>query len=223
MPSYHLLCDARLPGGLHRGHGWRGKTACHPDPNGYACVSWRDGKCGLCQPESPGSSANWGQTVYAENGAMFSAGQVVLISNGFQVSLGQITQVHNDGELEFRNGQDLLQLNPGSTAQVPNPNMSAAQQITGGPPPQLYPLSSITYFIDSTTDPANPSIKRLANSNAGAAGATKVADDIENLTVVFLVDADSNMTTPAVEIANPSTDQLSLVRGIKVTITDALT
>ena len=98
------------------------------------------GNAGFVNQSPPGPSANWGQTVYVENGAMFSAGQVVLISNGFQVSLGQITQVDNDGGLEFTNGQDALKLNPGSTAQVPNPNMSAAQQITGGPPPQVYPL-----------------------------------------------------------------------------------
>jgi len=176
------------------------------------------GNAGFINQNPPGPSADWGLIVYVENGAMFSAGQAVLISNGFQVSLGQITQVDHDGGLEFRNGMDSLRLNPGSTAEVPNPNMAAAQQILGGPPPQVYPLSSITYFIDATTDPAHPSIKRLANSNAGAAGATKVADDIENLTVVFLVDSDSNMTTPAVELNNP-TDQLSLVRGIKITIT----
>ena len=167
----------------------------------------------------PGPSADWGQTVYVENGAMFSAGQVVLISNGFQVSLGQITQVNHDGGLVFTNGQDALRLNPGSTAQVPNPNMSAAQQITGGPPSQVFPLAAITYFIDATTDPVHPSIKRLANSNAGAAGATTLADDIENLSVVFLVDSDSNATTPAEEDANPPTNKLSLVRGVKVTIT----
>jgi len=167
----------------------------------------------------PGPSADWGQTVYVENGAMFSAGQVVLISNGFQVSLGQITQVNHDGGLVFTNGQDALRLNPGSTAQVPNPNMSAAQQITGGPPSQVFPLAAITYFIDATTDPVHPSIKRLANSNAGAAGATTLADDIENLNVVFLVDSDSNATTPAEEDANPPTNKLSLVRGVKVTIT----
>ena len=111
-----------------------------------------------------------------------------------------------------------LKLNPGSTAQVPNPNMSAAQQITGGPPSQVFPLAAITYFIDATTDPVHPSIKRLANSNAGAAGATTLADDIENLSVVFLVDDDSNATTPAVDKSDPTTP-LSLVRGVKVTIT----
>lgn len=177
------------------------------------------GNTGFVNQTLPGPSANWGQIVYVENSALFSAGQVVLISNGFQVSLGQVTQVDNDGGLEFSNGQDSLSLNPGSTAQVPNPNMTAAQQIEGGPPPLVYPLSSITYFIDATTDPAHPFLKRLANSNAGAAGATTLADDIENLNVVFLVDSDSNATTPAVPIANPTTSQLSLVRGVQVTIT----
>jgi len=177
------------------------------------------GNASFVNQSPPGPSADWGQTVYVENRALFSAGQVVLISNGFQVSLGQITQVNNDGGLEFSNGQDALRLNPGSTAQVPNPNMSAAQQFLGGTPPQVYPLTSITYYIDATIDPAHPSIQRLANSSSGVAGAIKVADDIENLTVVFLVDSDSNSTTPAVEIANPPTNQLSLVRGVKVTIT----
>jgi len=176
------------------------------------------GNAGFVNQSPPGPSANWGQTVYVENSAMFSAGQVVLISNGFQVSLGQITKVNHDGGLVFNNGQDALKLNPGSTAQVPNPNMSSAQQITGGPPSQVFPLAAITYFIDATTDPVHPSIKRLANSNAGAAGATTLADDIENLSVVFLVDDDSNATTPAVDKSDPTTP-LSLVRGVKVTIT----
>jgi hypothetical protein len=177
------------------------------------------GNAGFVNQSPPGPSANWGQVVYVENPALFSAGQVVLINNGFQVSLGQITQVNNNGGLEFTNGQDSLKLNPGSTAQVPNPNMSAAQQFLGGTPPQVYPLSSITYFIDATTDAVHPSIKRLSDSSSGVAGAIKVADDIENLAIVFLVDADSNATTPALEIANPSTNQLSLIRGAKVTIT----
>jgi type II secretory pathway pseudopilin PulG len=177
------------------------------------------GSTGFVNQNPPGPYANWGQTVYVENSALFSVGQVVLISNGFQVSLGQITQIDNNGGLEFSNGQDALRLNPGSTAQVPNPNMSAAQQITGGPPPMIYPLSSITYFIDAATDPVHPSLQRLANSSIAATGSTKVADDIENLTVVYLVDSDANATTPAVEIANPATNQLSLVRGVEVTLT----
>ena len=177
------------------------------------------GNAGFVDPNNCGGQANYGQIVYVENSAMFSVGQVVLISNGFQVSLGQVTQIDSHSGLYFSNGQDSLRLNPGSTEEVPNPNMSAAQQIAGGPPSQVYPLSSITYFIDATTDPAHPSIKRLANSSAGAAGATTLADDIENLNVVFLVDSDSNAATPSVEIANPSTDQLSLVRGARVTIT----
>jgi len=176
------------------------------------------GNAGFVNQNWPGPSADWGETVYVENGALFSAGQVVLISNGFQVSLGQITKIKNDGGLEFKNGQDSLLLNPGSTEEVPNPNMSAAQQITGGMPPQVYPLSAITYFIGSANT-SHPSLQRLANSAAGAAGSAKLADDIENLAIVFMVDNDANATTPAVEIANPATNQLSLVRGVKVTIT----
>jgi prepilin-type N-terminal cleavage/methylation domain-containing protein len=168
---------------------------------------------------SPGPSANWGQMVYVENRNLFVPGQAVLISNGFQVSLGQITQVQSDGGLRFDNGSDSLRLNPGSTEDVPNPNMVAAQQMPGGPPPQVFPLSAITYFIDSTTDPVHPSIKRLANSGDGAAGAVAVADDIENLQVAFFVDHDSNATTPAIEITNPAVNQLSLVRGVKISIT----
>jgi hypothetical protein len=167
----------------------------------------------------PGPSINFGQTVYVENSSMFSAGQVVLISNGFQVSLGQITQIITEGGLEFTNGADPLRLNPGSSAEVPNPNMAAAQLISGGPPPQVFPLASITYFIDAATNPAHPSIKRLANSNAGSAGAVAVADDIENLQITYLVDHDANATTPALEIVNPSTNQLPLVRGATVSIT----
>jgi hypothetical protein len=177
------------------------------------------GDTGFVNQISPGPSANWGQTVYVENGNLFASGQAVLISNGFQVSLGQITQVQANGGLRFDNGSDSLRLNPGSTESVPNPNMVAAQQISGGPPPQVFPLSAITYFIDSTTDPIHPSIKRLANSGDGAAAAVAVADDIENLQVTYLVDQDSNATTPAIEITNPAVNQLSLVRGVKISIT----
>jgi hypothetical protein len=177
------------------------------------------GTAGFINQNSPGPSANWGQTVYLENNSMFSYGQVVLISNGFQVSLGQITRILNNGGLEFSGGVDSLRLNPGSSAEVPNPNMTAAQQISGGPPPQVFPLSFITYFIDATTNPAHPSIKRLANSNAGSAGAVEVADDIENLQITYLVDDDANATTPAMEIAAPSITQMPLIRGVTVSIT----
>jgi hypothetical protein len=177
------------------------------------------GNVGTVNQNAPGPSTNWGETVYVLNNSIFSPQQVVLISNGFQVSLGQITHILDGGGLKFANGSDLLRLNPGSTEEVPNPNMSAAQQIIGGPPPQVYPLTSINYFIDANTNPAHPSLKRLANSNAGAAGAVTVADDIENLRIIFLVDNDANATTPATEVVNPPTNQLSLVRGVKVSIT----
>ena len=47
----------------------------------------------------------------------------------------------------------------------------------------------------------------------------EVADNIENLQVKFLVDSDANSTTPAVEIANPSSVQMSLIRGVNVSVT----
>ncbi len=177
------------------------------------------GDAGFVKQDAPGPSSNYGEIVYVMDRSLYARGMVVLISNGFQVSLGQITQVQNDSGLVFANGTDPLLLNPGSTAEVPNPNMTAAQQMGGGPPAMVYPLASITYFIDSDTSPAHPSIKRLANSNAGAAGAVAVADDIENFQVSYLVDDDANATTPAVEIASPSADQLALIRGVNVSIT----
>jgi len=168
---------------------------------------------------APGPSANWGELVYLEDNSIFAPGNVVLISNGFQVSLGQITQVLPQGGLRFENGSDAMRLNAAGNSGDPNPNQSAAAQIPGGPPPQVFPLASITYYIDVTTNPAHPCLRRLANSTAGAAGGTAVADDIENLQVSFLVDDDANATTPAIPIDAPSIDQLSLIRGATVTIT----
>jgi hypothetical protein len=168
---------------------------------------------------SPGPSANWGELVYLEDNSIFAVGNVVLISNGFQVSLGQITQVLLQGGLMFGNGSDVLGLNAAGNSDNPNPNQSAAAQIPGGPPPQVYPLASITYYIDATTNPAHPSMRRLANSAAGAPGGTAVADDIENLQVIFQVDADANATTPAIPIDSPTIDQLPLIRGATVSIT----
>jgi hypothetical protein len=210
-PAYHAGSTVNKDG--------EGNTLASPIATDMLVFLGGTGNAGFVNQSSPGPSTNYGQIVYVQNPDLFSTGQVVLISNGFQVSLGQITQINNDGGLEFSNGQDTLRLNPGSTAQVPNPNMTAAQQFMGGPPAQVYPLTSITYFIDATTDPVHPCIKRLANSSAGAAGATKVADDIERLAILYMVDSDSNAATPAVEIANPTANQLPLVRGVKVTIT----
>ena len=177
------------------------------------------GSSAFVNQDTPGPSANYGLDVYVTDSSLFSVGLVVLISNGFQVSLGQITDIITGGGLEFANGADPLRLNPGSTAETPNPNMDAAQQIAGGPPPQVFPLSAITYFIDSTANPAHPAIKRLANSDAGASGAVEVADDIENLQVAYLVDDDANATTPVVPMAAPSASQLPLIRGVTVSIT----
>jgi hypothetical protein len=168
---------------------------------------------------SPGPSANFGELVYLEDNTIFARGNIVLISNGFQVSLGQITQVLSQGGLKFENGSDTLGLNAAGSSDNPNPNQSAATQIPGGPPPQVFPLASITYYIDATTNPAHPSMKRLSNSTAGAAGGTAVADDIENLQISFLVDDDANATTPAISIDAPTVDQLSLIRGATVSIT----
>jgi prepilin-type N-terminal cleavage/methylation domain-containing protein len=168
---------------------------------------------------SPGPTSGWGAIVFLEDNSVFRDGQLVLITNGFQVSLGQITQVLPNGGLQFSNGNDELGLNsPGSGAN-PNPNHFAARQIPGGPPPIVYTLSSITYFIDSSTDPAHPMLKRIANSAGGANASVAVADNIENLQVSFLVDDDANATTPSIVIDSPALNQLSLVRGVTVTIT----
>jgi hypothetical protein len=168
---------------------------------------------------NPGPTSGWGAIVFAEDNSPFSTGQVVLVTNGFQVALGQITQVLPNGGLQFNNGQDELGLNSPGNGQNPNPNYYAAQQIPGGPPPLVYPLSSITYFVDSATNPVHPCLKRLANNAGGAAAATTVADDIENFQVRFLVDDDANATTPSVAMDAPTTAQCPLIRGATVTIT----
>jgi len=167
---------------------------------------------------SPGPSASNGNHVYLENATGFSIGNVLLFSNGFQVSLGVVTALLPGGGLVFDNG-DSLAMNPAGTSTLPNPNAVAAQQFPGGPPPQALPMASISYFIDSTTDPAHPSLKRLANNALGDSAAISVMDDIENLQVTYLVDQDANATTPDVVLDAPTTAELTLVRGLTVSVT----
>ena len=167
----------------------------------------------------PGPTANWGAEVYMEDNTVFRVGEVVLITNGFQVSLGQITGVQTDGRIQFSSGSDPLGLNPTASSGNPNPNYDTALQIPGGPPPQVLPLSSITYFIDSATNPARPSLKRVSNEVNGTSAAKTVSDDIEDFQVQYLVDADANATTPDVELDNPTLAQIPLVRGLTVTVT----
>jgi type II secretory pathway pseudopilin PulG len=166
----------------------------------------------------PGPSAGYGSTVYLENAAGFSVGNVLLFTNGFQVSLGVVTALLPGGGLVFNNG-DSLALNPTASAGTPNPNAAAALQFPGGPPPQALPMASISYFIDSATDPAHPSLKRLANNAGGVAAAVSVMDDIENLQVTYLVDQDANATTPDVVLDAPTTAELTLVRGLTLSVT----
>jgi hypothetical protein len=167
-----------------------------------------------------GPTANFGNTVYLENNSGFRQGQVVLFSNGAQVSLGQITAVLAGGGLQFSSG-DPLRLNLAGTAAAPNPNQNAALQLQGMPPPIAYPLSSITYFIDSTTNPSRPMLRRLANSVGGATAGSVVADNIIDLQVSYLVDSDANATTPNVVMNNPppTGNQIMLTRAATVTIT----
>ena len=166
----------------------------------------------------PGPSIGYGATVYLENAAGFSAGNVLLFTNGFQTSLGVVTALQPGGGLVFTNG-DSLGLNPSASSGSPNPNAAAALQFPGGPPPQALPMASISYFIDSTTDPAHPSLKRIANNAGGAAAAISVMDDIENLQVTYLVDQDANATTPDVVLDAPTAAELTLVRGLTVSVT----
>ena len=166
----------------------------------------------------PGPTASNGSIVYLESAAGFSVGNVLLFTNGFQVSLGVVTALLPAGGLAFNNG-DSLSLNPTASSGSPNPNAVAASQFPGGPPPQALPMASISYFIDSTTDPAHPSLKRLANSAGGAAAGVAVMDDIENLQVTYLVDQDANATTPDVVLDAPTTAELTLVRGLTVSVT----
>jgi hypothetical protein len=168
---------------------------------------------------APGPTANWGSTVYLVGNSIFRPGQVVVVTNGSRVSLGQITQVQTGGILQFANGTDPLLLDVAGSGGAPNPTYYAAQQAGGGPPPMVYPLSSITYFIDSATNPNRPMLKRLANSSGGAAASTAVADNIENLQVSYLVDNDGNGTTNCINMDSPALGQLSLIRGVTVTIT----
>jgi hypothetical protein len=167
----------------------------------------------------PGPTSDWGGVVYLENNSTFSEDQVVLITNGYQVSLGQITQVLSSGGLQFSNGPDALGLNMPGTETTPNPNYYAAQQIPGGPPPLISPLSTITYFIDSATSSAHPMLRRIANSGGGVSASTVVADNIENLQVSYLVDQDANATTPSTSVDSPTLAQLPLIRGATVTVT----
>jgi type II secretory pathway pseudopilin PulG len=166
----------------------------------------------------PGPTQTYGSVVYLENSAGFAPGNVLLFTNGFQVSIGVVTSTVAGGGLVFNNG-DSLGLNPAASAGSPNPNAVAALQFPGGPPPQALPMASISYFVDSATDPAHPSLKRLANNPGGAAAATAVMDDIENLQVTYLVDQDANATTPDVVLDAPTTAELTLVRGLTVSIT----
>jgi type II secretory pathway pseudopilin PulG len=167
----------------------------------------------------PGPTSGWGAVVFLEDNSTFSDGQLVLITNGYQVSLGQITQVLANGGLQFSNGQDELDINSPGNGGTPNPNYYSAQQVLGGPPPRVFPLSAVTYYIDATTNPAHPILKRLANSAGGAAAGVAVADNIEDLQVSFLVDHDGNATTPDISIDAPMGAQVASIRGVTVTIT----
>jgi len=176
------------------------------------------GEPGFVNQTSPGPTSGFGANVFLENNSGFRDGQVVLVTNGLQLSLGQITQKLPNGALQFSNS-DSLGLNAPGSSGSPNPNFYAAQQAAGGPPPMVYPLSSITYFIDSATNPRRPMLKRLANSAGGAAAATAVADNIENFQVSYLLDTDLDATTPNVSVDAPTAAQLPLTRGAMVTIT----
>ena len=166
----------------------------------------------------PGPTGGFGNLVWLEDAIGFSAGNVLLFTNGFQVSLGVVTGTVPGGGLQFNNG-DPLNMNILGNSGTPNPNASSARQFPGGPPPQALPMASISYFIDSTTDPAHPSLKRLANNGGGAAAAVAVMDDIENFQVTYLVDQDANATTPDVVLDAPTTAELSRVRGLTVSVT----
>jgi hypothetical protein len=167
---------------------------------------------------APGPTTSFGTNVIMEDNSVFRQGQVALVTNGLQLSLGYITQRLTGGGLQFSAG-DSLGLNLAGSSGSPNPNFYAAQQAAGGQPPMVYPLSSITYFVDSATNPSRPMLKRLANSAGGAAAAAAVADNIENFQVSYLVDSDLNATTPNVAMDAPATSQISLIRGAIVTIT----
>jgi hypothetical protein len=82
----------------------------------------------------------------------------------------------------------------------------------------MFPLSTITYYIDSATNPVRPALKRLSNSSGGAPAGMTVADDIEDFQVQYLVDTDQNATTADVLMDAPSGGELSLVRGAAITI-----
>lgn len=135
--------------------------------------------------------------------AGFIEGDLVIISNGTSADLFEVTEVQT---VALK-----LQHNPGGSAWNYNAPGGHSTWPTGG-----YPAGSVLakarflrYYIDSTTDPAHPT---LMVDRMGAAAPQPVADDIEDMQIQYNMDTNGDGIIETFNVNDPTTG-VSAVTG----------
>jgi Tfp pilus assembly protein PilW len=130
-------------------------------------------------------------------------GDLIAFSNALGNTIQYVTRV--SGQVAFFEPGDPMSLN-----QPAAPNGSILQLQSGGtfPPTTATRVLLVTYYVDTTTDPASPRLIRRINNRAGQAVAL-VVDDLQ--LTYDLVDGVSNPTDIETPVAPNSPNQIRKV------------
>jgi prepilin-type N-terminal cleavage/methylation domain-containing protein len=149
-------------------------------------------------------------------GIPINAGDLLMIYNGNNSNgvLQAVTSV-NGQTLNFAAG-DSFNLN-GRTATEAAGTVRQLQNLTGGVPNGTYPPTSatriwmVTYYVDTSTDPAHPRLMREVNFNTPQ----PVAESLEDLQFTYNF-ADGTSPAPVNQASVPLTDNENEIRSVNV-------
>jgi prepilin-type N-terminal cleavage/methylation domain-containing protein len=131
-------------------------------------------------------------------GTAVTAGDLILFSNALGNAIQQVTRV--EGQRMYFDPGDSLQLNQRTASE--GTIMELKDSATTFPATTATRLIMVTYYLDTTTNPARPSLVRRINNRTGR----PVAVVVENLQITYdLVDGvtnPSNVAAPAASSSN---------------------
>jgi prepilin-type N-terminal cleavage/methylation domain-containing protein len=156
-------------------------------------------------------------------GIPVNPGDLIMIHNGNNPNgILQTVSSVNGGTLNFAAG-DAFSLNGRFNSEASG-TIKQLQNLTAGAPDGTYPPTSatrvwmVTYYLDSTTDPAHPMLMRAVNFNTPQ----PVAETLENLQFAYNF-ADGTSPAPVNQptvptVPSPSGDNENQIRSVNVSL-----
>jgi prepilin-type N-terminal cleavage/methylation domain-containing protein len=212
-----------------------GPTVTSPDgtsgpPSDIITMLYADNTLALDAKAINGTSCPGGSITATGSSITFDSTCVTIGSAGIPVNPGDLLMIYNANNsngalqtvtsisgqtLNFASG-DAFNLNGRTTTETAG-TIKQLQNLTGGVPNGTYPATSatrvwmITYYLDTTTDPAHPRLMRAINFNTPQ----PVAETFENLQFAFNF-ADGTTPPPVNQFVVPAGDNENQIRSVNI-------